>query len=393
MPLARRRLASFLLALLGFAANPPHVLGGRLPSPQDAPETRRAESVAPGVEHVEIRRGDFEEGAASDRWIIHLLVLDPRRVRLESALALDEVAGAETTSSLAARFGAVAAVNGGYFRTSGIARGEPTGMYSIGGKILSEPNGPRMEAAGTNAGDAARIAFSEVDTRAWAVAEDGERREVDGINRPRGDGELILFTPEFHRTTLTPPGGVEAVVRADRAAEMKNGSGSRVIPGDGCVLSASGAARDWLLAHIRPGQRVKVEFETTSAPPLPFSPEWVIGGGPLLVRSGKTLGAEQSDAEGFAPDFGRGRHPRTALGIREDGTILLVTVDGRQPRISVGMTVAELGALMTRLGCRDAINLDGGGSTTMVVRGKVVNTPSDAAGERPVSDALLVRVR
>ena len=68
-------------------------------------------------------------------------------------------------------------------------------------------------------------------------------------------------------------------------------------------------------------------------------------------------------------------------------------MDGRQPAKSVGMTIAELAALMLEFGCVEAINLDGGGSTTMVVEGKVVNTPSDAAGERPVSDALLVFLR
>ena len=105
------------------------------------------------------------------------------------------------------------------------------------------------------------------------------------------------------------------------------------------------------------------------------------------------LGAEQADAEGFAPDFGRGRHPRTALGVRADGRIVLAVVDGRQPKISVGMTIPELSALMAEWGCREAINLDGGGSATMVAGGRIVNHPSDAAGERPVSDALLVRAR
>lgn len=69
---------------------------------------------------------------------------------------------------------------------------------------------------------------------------------------------------------------------------------------------------------------------------------------------------------------------------------MIATVDGRQPQKSVGMTIDELTRLMVGLGCVEAINLDGGGSTTMVVKGKTVNNPSDPAGERPVSDALLV---
>jgi exopolysaccharide biosynthesis protein len=71
----------------------------------------------------------------------------------------------------------------------------------------------------------------------------------------------------------------------------------------------------------------------------------------------------------------------------------LVAIDGRQPGYSVGMTFAELMALCNRLDLSDALNLDGGGSTTMVVKGAIVNKPSDAAGPRPISDALLVMAR
>ncbi len=94
-------------------------------------------------------------------------------------------------------------------------------------------------------------------------------------------------------------------------------------------------------------------------------------------------------AEGFAA----ARHPRTAVGVRADGRILLVTVDGRQPELSVGMTIAELASLLIELGAVEAVNMDGGGSTAMVVRGEVVNSPSDLTGERAVGDALLVFLR
>ena len=84
------------------------------------------------------------------------------------------------------------------------------------------------------------------------------------------------------------------------------------------------------------------------------------------------------------------RHPRTAAGVRGDGTIVLAVVDGRQPKISVGFSIDELAGLMAELDCVEAINMDGGGSSTMVAGGRVVNSPSDAAGERAVSDALLI---
>jgi exopolysaccharide biosynthesis protein len=92
----------------------------------------------------------------------------------------------------------------------------------------------------------------------------------------------------------------------------------------------------------------------------------------------------------MAPTFASDRHPRTAVGRMTNGKLLLVTVDGRQPQTSIGMSLYTLADLLLELGAVEAINLDGGGSTTMVVKHKVMNKPSDQTGERPVSDAILM---
>jgi len=123
--------------------------------------------------------------------------------------------------------------------------------------------------------------------------------------------------------------------------------------------------------------------------------DWVraghaVGGAGLLLLDGREL-AEWAD-EKIAAGFDTTRHPRTMIG--EDGTsVWLVTIDGRQPAWSLGMTFQELQALARRLGLRSALNLDGGGSTTMVIRGAVVNHPSDETGPRKVSDAIVVLPR
>ncbi len=114
----------------------------------------------------------------------------------------------------------------------------------------------------------------------------------------------------------------------------------------------------------------------------------VVTTGPVLLTGGA--------AEPVVADkFNQTRHPRTAVGRRADGTVLLVVADGRSPQ-AAGLSMEELQQVMAALGCRDAINLDGGGSSAMVVRGEVVNHPSDnrqfdAAGERPVANAICVR--
>jgi len=115
----------------------------------------------------------------------------------------------------------------------------------------------------------------------------------------------------------------------------------------------------------------------------------VIGGFPLLLRDGHRVGdLEVSERPSFAAE----RHPRTAVGFDSDEDLLwVVVVDGRQPDYSAGMTLPELTALMEVLGVEEAINLDGGGSSVMVVEGKTVSRPSDADGERPVVNALGIR--
>ena len=115
--------------------------------------------------------------------------------------------------------------------------------------------------------------------------------------------------------------------------------------------------------------------------------EDIVTTGPMLLVGGE---CEPVKKDGF----NTARHPRTAVGRRADGTVVLVVADGRN-ELAAGLTMAELQQVMAALGCRDAINLDGGGSTTMVVRGAVVNHPSDNGqfdvdGERPVANAIVI---
>lgn len=113
-----------------------------------------------------------------------------------------------------------------------------------------------------------------------------------------------------------------------------------------------------------------------------------VSGAGLLVLDGREL-TDWKDEE-LSAGFDTTRHPRTLIGVDDQNAIWLVTVDGRQPALSLGMSFVELKALSRRLGLRSALNLDGGGSTTMVVQGFVVNHPSDDTGPRKVSDAILV---
>lgn len=344
--------------------------------------------IAPGVEHSVIRRGDQTGATGRDRWQINMLVVDPAKATIRLAQGMDEIAGAETTSSMAARHGAVAAINGGYFRTTGIARGEPVGVLSIRGRILSEPVRDRAALLLRDDRNSLKTAFSRVSANAELIFNRRTQIDIDGFNRPREKDELIVYTPEFHRTTLTGPDGIEITVRGGRIVDLRDGEGSRPVPHDGMILSASGSKADKLRSIVRPGGRVDVRTRLRTDPDAGFEPDFILGGGPRLIAEGRSVIA--ADASSYAEAFYATRHPRTAIGRRADGRLVLVTVDGRQPALSVGMSIPELAALMLELGCTEAMNLDGGGSTTMVAGGRIVNSPSDATGERPVSDALLV---
>jgi exopolysaccharide biosynthesis protein len=120
------------------------------------------------------------------------------------------------------------------------------------------------------------------------------------------------------------------------------------------------------------------------------APALIIGGWPRLLRDGRNVAADAAIVEGTISRNAEIRHPRTAVGYSRDGaTLLLVAVDGLTTN-SVGMTLVELAALMRRAGAFNALNFDGGGSTTMVIDGALVNVPSDTTGERAVGNALLV---
>jgi hypothetical protein len=250
-----------------------------------------------------------------------------------------------------------------------------------------------------------------------SVAVGGETRLLDGVNRRPGvvpacggrggdrpterpdaattctdPSELVLFTPQWG--LRAPTADRHAVVRGGVVA----GLGRRAIPDDGFVLGATGEAARFLDGAAATGADVRPELGL-STPRGPLAAEElsdIVGGGPKLVSGGRVR--LRAVAEGFAPlsapwfygSFVAGRHPRTLAGVRPDGTLLLVTVDGGRPDWSAGVTLSEAARLMRALGARDALNLDGGGSSAMTVRGRVVSRPSDPSGERPVSDALVV---
>jgi hypothetical protein len=369
-------------------------------------------TIQSGVEYAEMTRGTKEEPVH-----INLLRLDLKKVRLDVVHAMDAAIGLEKTSSMATRYGAIAAINGGFFRIdNSIFRGDETGVLQIDGKILSESYGGRIALLISN--DFVPIDVSAINpvkgqyyfakTNETVVSMerlessnkfviDKESFEILGINRQRKENDLVVFTPEFNRSTLTDSNGVEVIVRKNKISEIRNGGGSSIIPFDGFVISASGTKRAEILKKVKVKRKIELNLENFAFGTLPdgkstyksiVQAEDIIGGVPQLIRNGKIdIPWEQ---EKSSKAFVETRHPRTAVAKLKDGKFLMVTIDGRQEGYSVGMNLNELAAFFVEMGATDAMNLDGGGSTTMFLEGKVVNRPSDKEGERSVGDAILV---
>ena len=211
----------------------------------------KSEFIAPGIEHIQITRGAKSEKESTGPWFINILRIDLTKARLAMVHAMDEAVGLETTSSMAARYGALAAVNSGYFRTTGTYRGDSIGVGVLDGKILGESNNARAAVGLIEKNGAQQLIFGHVTFAGELIVNARTKHAIDGLNRPRDDNELIIFTPEFHRTTLTEPNGVEIIVRSGRVSEIRDQKGSSVIPAGGFVISASGTAREWVLRNLR----------------------------------------------------------------------------------------------------------------------------------------------
>jgi hypothetical protein len=355
------------------------------------------EEVDPGV--VWYRTADSSLVAGAGPIAVSLLRLDPTRVWLASALSNDRVLDAEPVDGIAARHGAIAAINGGFFNRN---NGEPTGLLKVGGELVSDAS--RLKGAvvitnlptGQMALEFDRLS-AKLTMRFHARGRDWEV-PIDGVDTTRERGKLMLYTPAYHEDTDTAPTGTEWTLTGDplRVADVRPASGQTPIPRRGAALSYGGLDLPAALAALSAGTTVTFETRWTSLGEVPIDSldrsDHIINGAGLLRRRGQAL-VDWED-EGLNPaTFVDARHPRTVIGTDREGFIWLAAVDGRQADYSIGMTFADLQRLCDRLNLTDALNLDGGGSTTMVVRGRIVNRPSDPGGARPVSDAIVVTLK
>lgn len=306
-----------------------------------------------------------------------------------SVIGSDPTQGRERVSSIVKRLGALVGVNADYFPWTG----DPLGVMITGGELVSEP----MDRAAIGFTASGQVIIDRVSFSGKIKSASGAEWPVRGINRSRGANEMVVYAPIYGKKSGCKD-GIEFAIKFD--GKIRHGVDISVvvasapaiacgaeIPKDGALISAHGRAAEWVLKYLRLGDQVTLRFDIAAE----SGRSWdgvveAVGGGPFLVRAGQIyIDASQ---ERFKSDMSSTRHPRTAAGVDDQGNLLLVTVDGRQS-ISQGATLSELARVMKNLGAVDALNLDGGGSTTLSVRGVIVNSPCEGL-ERPVANALLL---
>lgn len=308
----------------------------------------------------------------------------------------------EKTSSIAARktndsISVIAAINGDFFD---VQTGSPINIQIENGEVLKKGSAkPAKSIFGMTAEKKPFI--GRFSFHAILLTREDSSLSIDNVNEICDTDEAVVFNKFYGERTGTSFYGVVVPLRplsrmmvndtvfciVDTLIDL---SGNHPIPQTGLVLIGRGKARGFVLRNISLRDTVKIFFHLT---PFVGKVTQAIGGWPRIVRDGKnTLEVERKLEEAIPGNVDK-RHPRTAVGISLGAdTLYFVVVDGRQTS-SVGMTLDELANLMVRLGAYDAINLDGGGSTTMVVNGRIVNSPSDPTGERPVANALIVTMK
>ncbi|QUQ71266.1 phosphodiester glycosidase family protein [Kutzneria sp. CA-103260] len=342
---------------------------------------------------------------------VKVAVVDPRRFTGQVVATHGPSAtGRRTTSSLAAAAGALVGVNGGFFvidPADGIP-GEAAGLGVYDGQLQSEATDGRVELA---LGQRPSIGSLRTQVTVNGMTVNGVNRKP-GIIRNCGEpgdqptskplhdttcanpNELVLFTPQLG--TSTPAGdGVQAVLDAHGVVTALQPRGGDV-PANGHVLQGIGTGAAWLSAHAQPGAKLRLDSRVVDQRGRTVQAQGVLNGGPWLVRDGRV--SVDAVADGVShpgdPSYLYGwaikRNPRTMVGLDRSGRLIIVTVDGRQPGYSEGFSVLEGARMLAGLGAVQAMNLDGGGSTAMAVNGKLVTSPSDATGERPIGDALLI---
>ena len=275
--------------------------------------------------------------------------------------------------TIAQKNNSIVAINAGYFKPQ---TGVPLGALMINNEVLTGPIYNRVGIGIIEDNNETRFVMDKV-TMDITIKSNRLNIKADNINQPRMlSTYTIIYTPHWGKMSpMAPKYGKVAAVRDGRIIAMS--ANQIAIPEDGFVISAPAK----ILDDFAKGRNISYEIKL---PETFKDANHIIGAGPYLVKDGEIF------VDVSAQKFGSitGRNPRSAIGYSEDNKLIILTVDGREES-SVGVTLTELAYIMKGLGCKYAMNFDGGGSSVIYVNGKVTNSPAQKDGIS-ISNALTI---
>lgn len=281
--------------------------------------------------------------------------------------------GRGSLAKRAAGLGTLVAINSSYFDSDGWV----VGITKDKGKMLSMEEGVHS-AFLVHAGKPAIV--KDAYYNAYLELKNGEKLFIKGMNRSRIAEDCVLYNDAYAPSTKTNQWGREIKIKNGKVISVSSLGNMTIEPGTQVISGHGVNAKKLQSVNIGDDVKLAESFNNT----ILTQAETIVGAGPMLIEKGKIN--VRSAEERIAKDIAQGRSPRTAIGITADGSVLLVVVDGRSFS-SCGMTLNELASFLSNLGAVEALNFDGGGSSEMVIKGKIVNKPSDGK-ERLISMGL-----
>jgi hypothetical protein len=313
---------------------------------------------------------------------------------LMPVIANNKLNTVSNVEKLAGKVSAVAAINGGFFDTG--ATRLPVGLVKIKRRIIFEQF---LNRAVLGIDEHGQLHFDTFRLRSYFdVPGVKEGVVVNGYNRKRKAGEMIVYTPEFGETTKTNEWGVELVLHRisperidkpfillepDRYIITGVSHQGTTIPSDGVVLSIHKSAlgnMGWL-KDVYLGMEIQLK---SNVPTGWESFPYLLGGGPMLLKQGRYV--LDAKSESFGTHFG-GANSRTAVGRTADGDSVIIVVDKGGAGGCSWSELATIGRDLLKLS--DLMGFDGGGSSTMFVKDNIVNAPT-GGGQRRVANILAV---
>lgn len=330
---------------------------------------KQSQELAKGVTYTYLQ--DEMNGRQIQAYLVSVAPDAPYELRPFSAAGTYNGRGRVSTQALQQKL--LAAINASYFDTDGWV----IGTIKNRGMMMAADGQPR---SGYAVRDGKSLVIQDISYYGTLNMPRGNSLVIKGMNRARIADDLVLYNSFYAPSTKTNNFGREVKIRNNRVIAISTAGNMPIEPG--CVVVSGHGVSAAALATLRVGDKVSINETMGNA--TADTATTLVSGGPLLLEEGRVN--VRTVQENIAPDIARGRAPRTAVGIKRDGTLLLLVVDGRN-NTSVGLTLPELAQYFLRLGAIDAVNFDGGGSSVMTINGRIVNNPSDGK-ERPVSIGL-----